>query len=123
MLNETLSRREEEVMNAVYTLSGGRDRFLVTPSEVRAVLPPRFSAEESVLERYLSALELDGYFTLVSSERKGEKTYVVHMNAKGFAFRRENARRRRALVMRIAVTVALAVLSAVIGIALKKLFA
>ncbi len=122
MLNETLSRREEEVMNAVYTLSGGRDRFLATPDEVRALLPPKFS-DESALERCLSALELDGYFTLVSSERKGEKTYVVHMSAKGSSFRRESARRRRALVMRIAATVALAVLSALLGVVLKKLFA
>ena len=121
MLSETLTRREEEVMNAVYLLANGRERTLLSPADMLAVLPPKGYDEEK-LERILFALEMDGYFELIPSDRKGEKVYVVHMKGAGLGFRREEHRRRRSLTVRLAVTLTLAVLSAVIGIILKSIF-
>ncbi len=109
-------------MNAVFTLSGGKESFLATPEEMIALLPPKSGYDGESLERVLRALELDGYFQLTPSERKGEKVYVIHLQAEGLSFKRTGEKRRRALYIRIGITVALAILSSVIGIILKAIF-
>lgn len=122
MLNEKLNRKEEDVMDAVYTLVGGKDRVLVSPSEILALLPPKAGYTEESLEGILRALELDGYFELISSDRKGERMYVIHLHAAGQAYKRAGKQRRRGLYIKIGITVATAVLSFVIGIILKAIF-
>ena len=121
MLSETLNRREEEVMNAVFTLSGGKERFLCSAAEILALLPAK-GFDEEILLRILATLEMDGYFELISSDRKGERMLVVHMKEAGLSFRRSNSRRKRTLIMRVCITLALAVLSAVVGVVLKAVF-
>ncbi len=122
MLNEKLNRKEEDVMNAVYVLAGGKDNFLVSPQEIMALLPPKAGYDEEKLERVLRALELDGYFQLTLSERKGERMYVVHLLTEGLAYKRSGDQRKRALYMRIGLTVAFAVLSFAVGMILKAIF-
>ena len=123
MFNANLSRREDEVMNAVFTLAGGKERMLVSPYEILALLPQRAGFDETQVDRVLRALELDGYFELISTDRKGERAYVFHMKEAGLAYKREGRRRKRSLAARVALTIALAVLSAVVGIVLKNLLA
>ena len=72
-------------MNAVFLLSAGKERFLVAPCEILSVLPPKSGFDEEKLERLLRSLELDGYFEMIASDRKGEKVYVVHMREAGLA--------------------------------------
>ena len=122
MLNEKLNRREEEVMNAVYTLANGKESFLVSPAEIVALLPPKQEYDEERLESVLHALELDGYFELISSDRKGEKMYVVHMKTAGAAYKRSDSQRKRGLYIKLGVTVATALLSFAIGMILKAIF-
>ena len=121
MFNQNLSKKEDEVMNAVFTLAGGKERMLVSPYEILSLLPPRAGFDEDNVDRTLRALELDGYFELISTDRKGERAYVFHMKEPGLAYKREDKRRKRLLLARVAVTIALAVLSAVIGVVLKHL--
>ncbi len=121
MFNENLSRRENEVMGAIFTLSEGKERFLVSPYEILSLLPKKAKCDEEKLERTMRSLELDGYFELVDCERKGEKTYVVHMREEGLAYRRLDARRRRGLIFRLLVAAACGLLSAALGILLKLL--
>lgn len=122
MLNEQLNRRENEVMGAVFALSEGKERFLVSPYEIISMLPPKADYDEEKLERVLRALELDGYFELISSERKGERVFVIHMREAGLSFRRSDAKRKRSLMFRLAVTVLCGVLSFLVGVILKKIF-
>ncbi len=119
MYSPRLTRRENEVMGAVFTLAGGKERFLVSPRELLSVLPASAKLDEDALDRILRALELDGYFETVLSDRKGEKTYVVHMRAAGLAFRRQDLRRRRDVVLRLAFAGICGLLSAALGLLLK----
>ncbi len=121
MPSDRLSRRENAVMNAVFTLAQGKERFLVSPYEILAMLPPKGGYDEERVERILRSLELDGYLEIVPTERKGEKTYVVCMREAGLAFRRSDAQRRRKLFFKLAVTVACGLLSAAVGILLKAI--
>lgn len=121
MFNETLSKRENAVMSAVFQLSEGKERFLVSPYELMAVLPPRMNFDEDRLRRVLNSLELDGYFELIESDRKGERVFVVHMKEAGRSFRRSDAVRKRRIFYKIAVTLLCGILSALVGILVKSL--
>lgn len=117
-----LTRRESEVMRAVYALSSGKERFLVTLYELLNALPSKRKYDEEKVENALSALALDGYFSLVPTERRGEKTYVVHMREAGLSFARDDLRRRRSLRLRLFVTVLCGALSAAVGLIVKSFF-
>ena len=117
MISDQLNRRENEVMGAMFALADGKERFLAAPYEIISMLPPKADYDEEKLERILHALELDGYF-----ERKGERVYVVHMKEAGRSYRRSDAKRKRSLMFRLAVTVLCGVLSFLVGVILKKIF-
>ena len=121
MFNETLSKRENAVMGAVFRLSEGKERFLVAPYELMSVLPPRMNFDEEKLDRILKSLELDGYFELIESDRKGERVFVVHMREAGRSYRRSDALRRRRMYYKIAVTLLCGALSALVGVLVKSL--
>ena len=108
-------------MSAVFQLSEGKERFLAAPYELLALLPPRMNFNEEKLSRALRSLELDGYFELIESDRKGERVFVVHMREAGRSFRRSDALRKRRMYYKIAVTLLCGALSALVGIVVKSL--
>lgn len=122
-MDERLSKRENAVMGAVFSLSQGKQRFLVSPYEILALLPAKSKFNEETLERVLRSLELDGYFELVFSDRKGEKTYCILMREEGLAFKRSDIRRKRTLALRLLYAAVCGLLSAAIGLLLKLLLA
>ena len=108
-------------MGAVFQLSEGKERFIVAPYELLAVLPPRLKFDEEKLGVTMHALELDDYFELVESDRKGERVFVIIMHEKGLAYKRSDAQRRRKMYFKIAATVLCGALSAIVGILIKML--
>lgn len=122
MISDRLNKKENEVMNAVYELSNGKERFLVSPYELAAALPARRKYDEALLERTLRSLALDGYFELVESDRKGEPVYVIHMREAGLSYRRQDYQRKRGVVFRWAVAAVGAVITFLVGILLKVIF-
>ena len=121
MFNESLSKRENAVMGAVFRLSEGKERFLAAPYELLAMLSPRLKFDEEKLCRALRSLELDGYFELIESERKGERVFVIIMHDAGRSFKRSDAVRRRRIYYKIALTLLCGALSALVGILVKSL--
>ena len=117
-----LNRRETEIMRAVYDLCHEKGVCLVSPSEILALLPPRKRYTEEQLEGILHELALDDYFQLLSSERKGEKTYVISLHPNGYAFKRYALQRKRNLASKILWAVASAVIAFLVGWILKRIF-
>lgn len=122
MINDRLNRSENEVMNAVFELSSGKERFLASLSELRAVLPAKKKYDEISLTRLLRSLSLDGYFELFESERKGEKVFVFHMREFGLSFRRQDVQRKRSLLFRILLAALGAVVTFLVGLLLRAIF-
>ncbi len=106
-------------MGAVFSLSQGKVRFLVSPYELLNVLPKGFDEENA--ERALYSLQLDGFFELDLCDRKGEKTYCIHMREAGLNFKRSDVARRRTLAARLFLAAVCGVLSAALGLILKLL--
>ncbi len=117
-----LNRREREVMNAVYTLCYEKGVCLIAPSELLSILPRYRKYSEESLEAILQALSMDDYFEMLSSERKGEKMYVISLRASGIAFKRHFAQVRRDAVVKILWAAASASVAFLVGWVLKRIF-
>ena len=117
-----LNRRENEVMSAVYSLCKGAGVCLVSPAELLALLPLRKKYTEEQLDGILAELALDDYFQLLSSERKGEKTYVISLHPNGYAFKRYALQRKRNIAFRVAWAVTSAIIAFLVGWILKWVF-
>ena len=117
-----LNRRESEVMGAVYSLCKDKGICLVSPTELMDLLPPRKKYTEEQVEKILGALALDDYFQLLSSERKGEKMYVISLHASGYAYKRYSLQQRRNVAFRVGWAITSAVIAFLVGCILKRLF-
>ena len=123
MANGMLRRvREREVMRALLTLSAGKERFLASPKEIAALMPPKKTPAEEELEKELAALAENGYVDYVATDRKGERTYVLELSRKGADYFREERDSRRRFALRIAVAALCGAASALAGFLLKLLF-
>jgi hypothetical protein len=117
-----LNKRETEIMNTVYEICHEKGVCLVSPAELLSMLPQRKGYTEEQLETILGELALDNYFELLSSERKGEKMYVISLRANGYAFKRCFAQMRRDAAVKIFWAVASAVVAFLVGVILKRIF-
>lgn len=117
-----LSKREKDVMSTLVLLCKKQGRCLISPEELKKLVSAREKWTADELEKTLSSLETDGFFELLSTDRKGEKMYVVIMKKKGYFYKRENVRFRRDGVGRILWAVASAVAAFIVGLILKRIF-
>lgn len=117
-----LNKQESEVMNAVYLLCHTQPLCLLSPAEILSALPPRKKYSEEKLEEILNALALDDYFELLSSERKGEKMYVISLRASGHAYKRSALQHRRDITLKLCWAITSAVIAFMVGWLLKKIF-
>ena len=117
-----LNLREREVMSAVYSLCKETGRCLVAPKELLRMLPKKRNFSEEKLERHLRELELDDYFELLASDRKGEKMYVITLHAAGFSFKRETKKQKRDVAYKLFWAVTSAVVAFLVGVFLRSVF-
>ena len=109
-------------MSAIYSICHEKGICLISPAELLALLPSRKKYTETQLENILSELALDDYFELLSSERKGEKMYVISLRSNGYAYKRCSLQQRRNGVARIFWAVASAIVAFLVGLLLKRIF-
>ena len=117
-----LSKSENEVMSAVYSLCDGLDGCLVSPLEILSVLPVKRKYSLEKLDAILHDLMCDGYFDLITSERKGEKMYVINLKENGFPFKRNAKQKQRDVAFRIILAFIGAAATFVFGLILKGIF-
>ena len=117
-----LSKYENEVMAAVYSLCDGTEGCLVSPLDILSILPSKHKYTAERLEDILYALKCDGYFDIISSERKGEKMYVINLKESGFAFKRTAKQKQRDISFKIFLAFIGALATFIFGVILKRLF-
>ena len=117
-----LSKCEDEIMRAVYDLCDGTDGCLISPSEIMSLLPAKRKYTFEKLDTILLDLSRDGYFDLISSERKGEKMYVINLKEAGFTYKRTVAQRRRDIAFRVTLALVGAVSTFIFGLIIKSIF-
>ena len=70
----------------------------------------------------MDGLSQENYISVVNSDKNGKLVYCISVLVKGKAFIREQENAKKNLTIMIVRTVALAVLSFVVGIILKAIF-
>lgn len=118
---DMLSKNENEVMSAVYSLCDGTEGCLVSSLDIISVLPSNKRVKPEELEDILIALQCDGYFDLIRSERKGEKMYVINLKENGFAWKRTSKQKQRDVTFKIFLAFLGALATFVFGLILKSL--
>ena len=117
-----LNRRESEVMKRVYSLCQDKGICLVTAAELLSGIKRGERWSESDLEKTLLDLKADHYFDLLYSERKGERTYVITLNAEGYAYPRTELQLRRNFTLKMLWAATSATVAFLVGWVLKHLF-
>ena len=116
-----LTKTESKIMNVLYSECENKSALLITPIDIMKMSGEK-NVTLSVVEKTVSALNMDGYLDLVYSDRHGETVYCISLTEKGKAYKRGRKVFYRNLAFRLAFTVGLAVLSFLIGIILKAVF-
>ena len=117
-----LSRNENEVMSAVYALCDGTEGCLVSPIDILSILPSKRGYSAEKLDDIMFALKCDGYFDLITSERKGEKMYVISLKENGRAYKRNAKQRQRDVTFKIFLAFIGALATFIFGLILKAVF-
>lgn len=117
-----LTRSEHEVMLAVYDLCDGTDGCLISPIDILSLLPAKRRYDPQKIDAVLHNLMYDGYFDLITSERKGEKMYVINLKETGFSYKRAIRQRQRDVAFRIALAFVGALATFIFGLIIKGIF-
>ncbi len=117
-----LSKNENRVMSAVYSLCDGTEGCLVSPLDILSLLPAKNRISPDQLDDILNALKCDGYFDIISSERKGEKMYVINLKDVGFAYKRTAKQKQRDIAFKIMLAFVGAFATFIFGLLLKAIF-
>ncbi len=117
-----LTRNEDEIMRAVYDLCDGTESCLISPAEILSLLPAKRKYNYEKVDAVLRDLMHDGYFDLISSERKGEKMYVINLKEGGYSYKRMIKQRRRDVAFRITLALIGAVSTFIFGLIIKSIF-
>jgi DNA-binding MarR family transcriptional regulator len=117
-----LSKKERAVMNVIYEKCHSENNCLITTQEIANELPKNRKLTEGAVENIVRSLELDDYFDIVFSERKGQPVLCVNLHAKGLSFKRELVQFRRTILTKLMLAVMSAATTFVIGRILFFLF-
>ncbi len=118
-----LTKKEKEVMRVVFNQSDKQSGVcLLTPIDFFSKIPLDLEIKEDELEPTLRALEVDGYFDITLSDKKGELIYCINMNQKGLAFARVEKAFRKNLRFRLLLALICGMASAVAGVIIRLIF-
>ncbi len=117
-----LSRKEKAVMRVIYQEAEKKNgSCLITPIEIFERLSLDLDIEESELDTILHNLEIDDYFDLIRSDKKGELVYCINMQKKGLQFARVEKAFKSNLTFRIFLAIIMAVVTTLIGVGIREL--
>ena len=117
-----LTKKEKAVMRVIYKEADKQNgSCLLTPIAIFEQIPLDLDFEESELDVALKNLEIDDYFDLTRSDRKGELVYCINMHKKGLQFARVERAFKSNVAFRILLAVATGLTSAAVGWGLKVL--
>lgn len=109
-----LSKKERKIFEVIFSLSAGRQTFLVTPHEILKQISYSINLTRREFEDILKTLVYDGYMELTPSDKKGEVIYCITLSTKGLGFDREILQYKRAIYFKVALTLATAIMGVIV---------
>lgn len=117
-----LSKKEKILMNYIFGKCEGSEAQLITPEELLNQLKPKYDISQAEVKEMLDNLVLDGYITMILSDKKGKTIYCISLDKKGESYERDRQNEKKNLVNLIVRTILLAVLSTGVGLILRLIF-
>ena len=90
-----LNRREEKIMDEIYSLCKGDGKSLISAADFSRLFEAKDRLPEEKLEKIFEDLREDDYAETLYSHRKGEKMYLFTLRAKGYCYPREKENKKR----------------------------
>lgn len=119
-----LTKKEKAVMRVIYQEAEKQNgSCLLTPIDIFEKIPLDLDFEEDELDTTLRNLEIDDYFDITRSDKKGELVYCINMQKKGLQFARVERAFKSNLTFKILLTLGLSVVTALIGVGIRMLVA
>jgi len=115
-----LSKSEQAVMRAVLRATDkNTGACLLTPIDIFQSIPLDVSIEENELDSILRDLEIDDYFELIRSEKKGELVYCLNLHKKGLQYARVEKTFKSNVIFRLVFACCTATVGAIVGCIIK----
>lgn len=112
----TLTKKEKAVMRYVYNAATkNKGTCLVRPCDILSNISYDLEFGAGELAPTLKNLELDDYFELTETDKKGELYYCINLRKRGLAYARAEASFKKKLIFKIAITVICAVITGIVG--------
>ena len=117
-----LSKQEKLVMQYIFDKCKNKSSVLISPDELCNMLAPKYEVGKIEIDEIINNLVLENYITMVLSDKKGKPIYCMSLDKKGESFERDIENSKKTTIKLVVRTVALAVLSFVVGLILKAIF-
>lgn len=106
-----LNKKEKAVMKSIYYRSVDKQDgvCLMRPIDVLNDISPKIEIKGNDLNKIIRDLELDDYYEVVESKRKGETVWCFTLHQKGHAFKREILNEKRWVYFKISMSIAVAI--------------
>lgn len=117
-----LTKKEKAVMKVVYTETDKQTgACLLTPIQIFEQIPMDIDIQEDELEIALRNLEIDDYFDITRSDKKGELVYCINMHRKGLQFARVERALKSNIMFRLLLALGTGAVSALVGVGIRQL--
>lgn len=117
-----LTKKEKAVMRVVYQEADKKNGVcLLSPIDIFSKIPLDLCFDEDDLDVTLRDLELDDYFDVTHSDKKGELVYCISMHQKGLAFARVERAFKSNLKFRLLLALCCGIASALAGWGIRAL--
>src|SRR5574344_941424 len=100
-----LSKKEKMTMQYLYSLCNGKTSVLVSPSDIQNALASKYEVEKIEIDDIMDSISLEGYITLIMSDKKGKPIYCVSLTHKGEGYTREVSNKKKGIVLIITRTI------------------
>lgn len=117
-----LTLKEKYVMEYVYQKCQGKKSCLISPREIISFVGDKYVVHPEELEKIMTNLSYDNYIELFKSDKKGSPVFCVSLKLKGEGFHRELSNNRRNLLVLLARTCILAIISGVVTLIFRLIF-
>ena len=114
--NSTLTKKEKAIMRYVYNAaSKNKGVCIMRPVDIFSNISYDLEFDSDELEPTLKNLELDDYFDLTKTDKRGELYYCINLHKKGLAFARDEASFKKKLAFKIFIAVISGACTAIVG--------
>ena len=117
-----LDKKEKLVMNYLTEICKGKKSYLIFASLIAEYVSTKYIITISELDDIMLSLSKDNYLDFVAMDGKKGYYYCINLKSKGLTYKKDIKKHKTEIAMTVLRTLALTVLSFVMGFLLRLIF-